>query len=61
MLILDEPSNFLDYKSIEILKDIIKELNKTVIVISHDSSFKEVLEKRFLIQEGAVKMEDLKI
>ncbi|SHH70346.1 ABC-type bacteriocin/lantibiotic exporter, contains an N-terminal double-glycine peptidase domain [Clostridium collagenovorans DSM 3089] len=61
VLILDEPSNFLDYKSIEILKNIIKELDKTVIVISHDSSFKEVLEKRFLIQEGAVQMEDLKI
>lgn len=61
VLILDEPSNFLDHKSIEILKNIIKELDKTVIVISHDSSFKEVLEKRFLIQEGAVQMEDLKI
>lgn len=39
ILLLDEPTNNLDKEGIEHLTDFLKEYNKTVVVISHDSDF----------------------
>ncbi|MCL2056835.1 MAG: ATP-binding cassette domain-containing protein [Oscillospiraceae bacterium] len=38
-LMLDEPTNYLDIRSIEAVRDMIKEYPGTVIVVSHDSRF----------------------
>ena len=39
LLILDEPTNYLDIKTIESLEDALINTNKTVILVSHDSRF----------------------
>lgn len=39
ILLLDEPSNHLDLKSIEWLEDFLKSYNGTVIIVSHDRYF----------------------
>lgn len=44
-IIMDEPTNYLDKSSIEELKLLIKELNKTLIVITHDPNIKELFHK----------------
>ncbi|WP_315081349.1 ABC-F type ribosomal protection protein CplR [uncultured Clostridium sp.] len=38
-LILDEPTNYLDVKSIEALENAIKNTDKTVLIVSHDRKF----------------------
>lgn len=59
VLVLDEPTNYLDYKSIEELKKILNDIDKTVIVISHEPSLREIFNKRFLLNDGILKGEDL--
>lgn len=61
VLILDEPTNYLDYKSIEELKCILNDINKTVIVISHDPSLRDIFKKRFVLSDGILKVEDLEL
>ena len=39
ILVLDEPTNHLDMESIKKLEDILKNIKKTVIIISHDRQF----------------------
>jgi macrolide transport system ATP-binding/permease protein len=41
VLILDEPTNFIDLKTIEALESLIKSYQGTVIFTSHDSYFVE--------------------
>ncbi|WP_399292169.1 AAA family ATPase [Vagococcus fluvialis] len=41
VLILDEPTNFIDLKTIEALEGLIKSYQGTVIFTSHDSYFVE--------------------
>ena len=45
ILLLDEPSNHLDKKSVDILSDYISETNKTVILVSHDLSLLKCMDK----------------
>ena len=39
MLILDEPTNFLDIESIESLEKLLKEYNGTILFVTHDKTF----------------------
>lgn len=39
MLILDEPTNFLDIESIESLEKLLKEYNGTILFVTHDKAF----------------------
>ena len=45
VLILDEPSNHLDQNSIHILKKYISQTSKTVILISHDPSLSDIVDR----------------
>ena len=41
LIILDEPTNNLDLNGIKILEDILKNYNGTIILVSHDKTFKD--------------------
>lgn len=49
VIILDEPSNHLDIQSIDALKRIIYHTEKTVIMITHDSSFLSLVHRQIII------------
>ncbi|MHC5228052.1 ribosomal protection-like ABC-F family protein [Enterococcus sp. LJL99] len=56
ILILDEPTNFIDLKTIEALEKLIKAYNGTVIVTSHDSYFiKNIAEIVYKIEDCQLK------
>ena len=50
VLLLDEPTNHLDMASVEFLENYLKDLNKVVVIISHDRYFLDkVVNRIFLI------------
>lgn len=49
VVILDEPTNYLDSKGIETLKEIIKKSKKTIIVITHNSQLLDVFDNIYTI------------
>ena len=56
VLILDEPTNHIDMRSKDILKDALKKFDGTVIVISHDREFLDgLVEKVFEYRDGRVR------
>lgn len=62
ILLLDEPSAGLDNKSMERIGEIIKELDKTVLIVSHNLEFvKQVTSKIYhLTQSGLHEVKNLK-
>ena len=53
VLLLDEPTNHLDFEALNILEKFIKECKKTVIVVSHDRYFMDIVaDKVVLIENG---------
>lgn len=57
ILLLDEPTNHLDMKTIEFLESYIKDINKTVVFISHDRYFLDkIASKIFLLELGRLKV-----
>lgn len=59
LLILDEPTNHLDAASIKILISAIqKELNISLIVISHHSLFNEVSDKSYSLIDGRIVLKE---
>ncbi|WP_318508753.1 ribosomal protection-like ABC-F family protein [Bacillus sp. T3] len=49
LLILDEPTNYLDLPSIEVIKSVLKEYEGTIIFASHDEAFINELSTELLI------------
>ena len=56
MLILDEPTNDLDFYTLNILKDIIKKYDGTVLIISHDRYFLDNTIDKLLVFENGNKI-----
>ncbi len=50
-LILDEPTNYLDIKTMEVLEDTLKNYNKTLLIVSHDREFIDAIVDEILIIE----------
>ena len=48
LVILDEPTNYLDIETTQVLEDIIKEYDGTVLAVSHDRSFAENISDSFI-------------
>ncbi len=56
LLILDEPTNHMDMRSKDILKEAIKRFDGTVIVVSHDREFLDgSIDKIYEFRDGGVK------
>jgi pleuromutilin/lincosamide/streptogramin A transport system ATP-binding/permease protein len=57
MLVLDEPTNFLDIESIEALEELLREYEGTVLFVSHDRRFIGNLAQRILaFEDGQLRM-----
>lgn len=56
LLALDEPTNHMDVKSKEILKEALKEFDGTLLVVSHDRDFLDgLVDKMYEFRDGKVK------
>ena len=56
LLVLDEPTNHMDMRSKDILKDAVRKYDGTVIVISHDREFLDgLVERVYEFRDGRVK------
>ncbi len=53
MFFLDEPTNHLDYDTVAALSKAIKEFNGTVVVISHDRDFVELIANKIVLVENS--------
>ena len=55
ILLLDEPTNYLDISSIEVLQEMVREYEGTVLFISHDKAFCDLVATRKLtIENGKI-------
>lgn len=52
LLILDEPTNYLDIQSMEVLEETLEDYDKTLLIVSHDRKFLENLVDEILIIEN---------
>ena len=56
LLILDEPTNYLDIKSIESLETALSNMNKTLILVSHDIKFvKNICNHLIFVEDKKIK------
>ncbi len=59
LLILDEPTNYLDIPSIEALEKLLVEYEGTLLFVSHDKTFVDhVATQKLLIKDGKIKESD---
>ncbi len=59
VLVLDEPTNFLDIETIEALEQLLKDYEGTVLFVSHDRRFVEHLANRLLLfEDGTLRLFD---
>ena len=53
MLILDEPTNYMDLPSIEALEELLREYEGTVVFVSHDEEFvRQIATDRLCVKAG---------
>ena len=56
LLILDEPTNYLDISSLEVIEDLLINYTGTVLLVSHDSRFiKNIAEELLIIENHKIK------
>jgi len=57
LLMLDEPTNYLDIKSLEVIEEALRNYNRTLIFVSHDRSLiNSVAEYIMIIENQGIKM-----
>ena len=58
LLLCDEPTGALDYKTgksiLKLLQDTAKNLNTTVIIITHNGAIKDIADKVFELKDGII-------
>ena len=58
LLLCDEPTGALDYKTgksiLKLLQDTVKNLNTTVIIITHNGAIKDIADKVFELKDGMI-------
>ena len=55
MLILDEPTNYMDLQSIEALEELLQEYEGTVVFVSHDEEFvRRIATDRLCVKAGGI-------
>lgn len=58
LLLCDEPTGALDYKTgksiLKLLQDTVKNLNTTVIIITHNGAIKDIADKVFELKDGTI-------
>ena len=52
MLVLDEPTNDLDIETLELLEEILLEFQGTVLLVSHDRDFMDMVVTNIMVLEG---------
>ena len=52
MLILDEPTNYLDIYSLEVIEETLREYDKTLLVVSHDRRFIDSVVNQVMVIEN---------
>lgn len=52
LIILDEPDSYIDRECKEVLKQMIRESNKTILLITHNSEFEELFSKKYELTNG---------
>lgn len=52
LLILDEPTNYLDINSLEVIEDALKEYDKTLLIVSHDRRFVSAVANQIMTIEN---------
>lgn len=53
LLILDEPTNYLDVHSLEVIEDALKEYDKTLLIVSHDRKFVSAVADQIMTIENS--------
>ena len=54
LLILDEPTNYLDINSLEVIEDALKDYDRTLLVVSHDRQFINSVANQIMIIENYI-------
>ncbi len=55
MLILDEPTNYLDIASLEVIEEILKDYDGSVLIVSHDRAFIDnIVDEIFIIEDKKI-------
>lgn len=56
LLILDEPTNYLDINSLEVIENLLKDYDGTILLVSHDIRFiKNIAEELLIIENNKIK------